>query len=153
MRVHASVRMIGTPQKRGEACSFRTLCARARARVGIVQGRGIVVQAGIDPQNFAGIITDTALLVGLVAYTSAKPVKPSANPFAKPAKPSAKPSAKPAKPSAKPSAKPAKPTAKPSVAKEKRKPEVETEKEETGKEETEKEETGKEETENDGDES
>ena len=141
MRVHASVRMIGTPQKRGEACSFRTLCARARARVGIVQGRGIVVQAGIDPQNFAGIVTDTALLVGLVAYTSAKPVKPSANPFAKPAKPSAKPS----------------------VAKEKRKPEVETEKEETGKEETEKEETGKEETEkeetgkeeteNDGDES
>ena len=125
MRVHAAVRMTGTPQKRGEACSFRTLCARARARVGIVQGRGIVVQAGIDPQNFAGIITDTALLVGLVAYTSAKPAKPSA---------------------------------KPSVAKEKRKPEVETEKEETGKEETEKEETGKEETgkeetENDGDES
>ena len=119
MLVHASMRMIGTPHKRGEACSFRTLCARARARVGIVQGRGIVVQAGIDPQNFAGIITDTALLVGLVAYTSAKPVKPSA----------------------KPSAKSAKPSAKPSVAKEKRKPEVETEKEETGKEETEKQET------------
>ena len=118
MLVHASMRMIGTPHKRGEACSFRTLCARARARVGIVQGRGIVVQAGIDPQNFAGIITDTALLVGLVAYTSAKPVKPSA----------------------KPSAKSAKPSAKPSVAKEKRKPEVETEKEETGKEETEKQE-------------
>ena len=152
MWVHASVRTIGTPQKRGEACSFRTLCARARARVGIVQGRGIVVQAGIDPQNFAGIITDTALFVGLVAYTSAKPAKPSA-----------KPSAKPAKPSAKPSAKPAKPSAKPSVAKEKRKPQEETEKEETGKEEIEKEETGKEETEkeetekeeteNDGDES
>ena len=125
MWVHASVRTIGTPQKRGEACSFRTLCARARARVGIVQGRGIVVQAGIDPQNFAGIITDTALFVGLVAYTSAKPAKPSA---------------------------------KPSVAKEKRKPQEETEKEETGKEEIEKEETGKEETEkeeteNDGDES
>jgi len=137
MRVHASVRMIGTPQKRGEACSFRTLCARARARVGIVQGRGIVVQAGIVPQNFAGIMTDTALFVGLVAYTSAKPAKPSA-----------KPSAKPAKPSAKPSAKPAKPSAKPSVAKEKRKPQEETEKGETGKEETE-----KEETENDGDES
>ena len=119
MRVHASVRMIGTPQKRGEACSFRTLCARARARVGIVQGRGIVVQAGIDPQNFAGIITDTALLVGLVAYTSAKPVKPSA----------------------KPSAKSAKPSAKPSVAKEKRKPQEEIAKEETGKEETEKQET------------
>ena len=119
MLVHASMRMIGTPHKRGEACSFRTLCARARARVGIVQGRGIVVQAGIDPQNFAGIITDTALLVGLVAYTSAKPAKPSA----------------------KPSAKSAKPSAKPSVAKEKRKPEVETEKEETGKEETEKQET------------
>ena len=141
MWVHASVRTIGTPQKRGEACSFRTLCARARARVGIVQGRGIVVQAGIDPQNFAGIITDTALFVGLVAYTSAKPAKPSA----------------------KPSAKPAKPSAKPSVAKEKRKPQEETEKEETGKEEIEKEETGKEETEkeetekeeteNDGDES
>ena len=119
MRVHASVRMIGTPQKRGEACSFRTLCARARARVGIVQGRGIVVQAGIDPQNFAGIITDTALLVGLVAYTSAKPAKPSA----------------------KPSAKSAKPSAKPSVAKEKRKPQEEIAKEETGKEETEKQET------------
>ena len=141
MWVHASVRTIGTPQKRGEACSFRTLCARARARVGIVQGRGIVVQAGIDPQNFAGIITDTALFVGLVAYTSAKPAKPSA----------------------KPSAKSAKPSAKPSVAKEKRKPQEETEKEETGKEEIEKEETGKEETEkeetekeeteNDGDES
>ena len=119
MWVHASVRTIGTPQKRGEACSFRTLCARARARVGIVQGRGIVVQAGIDPQNFAGIITDTALLVGLVAYTSAKPVKPSA----------------------KPSAKSAKPSAKPSVAKEKRKPQEEIAKEETGKEETEKQET------------
>ena len=119
MPVHASMRMIGTPHKRGEACSFRTLCARARARVGIVQGRGIVVQAGIDPQNFAGIITDTALLVGLVAYTSAKPVKPSA----------------------KPSAKSAKPSAKPSVAKEKRKPQEEIAKEETGKEETEKQET------------
>ena len=119
MLVHASMRMIGTPHKRGEACSFRTLCARARARVGIVQGRGIVVQAGIDPQNFAGIITDTALLVGLVAY----------------------PSAKPAKPSAKPSAKSAKPSAKPSVAKEKRKPQEEIAKEETGKEETEKQET------------
>ena len=119
MWVHASVRTIGTPQKRGEACSFRTLCARARARVGIVQGRGIVVQAGIDPQNFAGIITDTALLVGLVAYTSAKPVKPSA----------------------KPSAKSAKPSAKPSVAKEKRKPQEEIAKEETGKQETEKQET------------
>ena len=119
MLVHASMRMIGTPHKRGEACSFRTLCARARARVGIVQGRGIVVQAGIDPQNFAGIITDTALLVGLVAYTSAKPVKPSA----------------------KPSAKSAKPSAKPSVAKEKRKPQEEIAKEETGKEETEKQET------------
>ena len=119
MRVHASVRMIGTPQKRGEACSFRTLCARARARVGIVQGRGIVVQAGIDPQNFAGIVTDTALLVGLVAYTSAKPAKPSA----------------------KPSAKSAKPSAKPSVAKEKRKPQEEIAKEETGKQETEKKET------------
>ena len=118
MLVHASMRMIGTPHKRGEACSFRTLCARARARVGIVQGRGIVVQAGIDPQNFAGIITDTALLVGLVAYTSAKPVKPSA----------------------KPSAKSAKPSAKPSVAKEKRKPQEEIAKEETGKEETEKQE-------------
>ena len=113
------MRMIGTPHKRGEACSFRTLCARARARVGIVQGRGIVVQAGIDPQNFAGIITDTALFVGLVAYTSAKPAKPSA----------------------KPSAKPAKPSAKPSVAKEKRKPQEEIAKEETGKEETEKQET------------
>mgnify|MGYP001197859164 FL=1 len=119
MPVHASMRMIGTPHKRGEACSFRTLCARARARVGIVQGRGIVVQAGIDPQNFAGIITDTALLVGLVAYTSAKPAKPSA----------------------KPSAKSAKPSAKPSVAKEKRKPQEEIAKEETGKEETEKQET------------
>jgi len=119
MLVHASMRMIGTPHKRGEACSFRTLCARARARVGIVQGRGIVVQAGIDPQNFAGIITDTALLVGLVAYTSAKPAKPSA----------------------KPSAKSAKPSAKPSVAKEKRKPQEEIAKEETGKEETEKQET------------
>ena len=119
MLVHASMRMIGTPHKRGEACSFRTLCARARARVGIVQGRGIVVQAGIDPQNFAGIITDTALLVGLVAYTSAKPVKPSA----------------------KPSAKSAKPSAKPSVAKEKRKPQEEIAKEETGKQETEKKET------------
>ena len=119
MWVHASVRTIGTPQKRGEACSFRTLCARARARVGIVQGRGIVVQAGIDPQNFAGIITDTALLVGLVAYTSAKPAKPSA----------------------KPSAKSAKPSAKPSVAKEKRKPQEEIAKEETGKQETEKKET------------
>ena len=115
MLVHASMRMIGTPHKRGEACSFRTLCARARARVGIVQGRGIVVQAGIDPQNFAGIITDTALLVGLVAYTSAKPAKPSA----------------------KPSAKSAKPSAKPSVAKEKRKPQEEIAKEETGKQETE----------------
>ena len=142
MWVHASVRMIGTPQKRGEACSFRTLCARARARVGIVQGRGIVVQAGIDPQNFAGIITDTALLVGLVAYTSAKPVKPSA-----------KPSAKSAKPSAKPSAKSAKPSAKPSVAKEKRKPQEEIAKEETEKEETGKQETGKQETESDRDES
>ena len=141
MLVHASMRMIGTPHKRGEACSFRTLCARARARVGIVQGRGIVVQAGIDPQNFAGIITDTALLVGLVAYTSAKPVKPSAKPSAKSAKPSAKPSAKSAKPSAKPSAKSAKPSAKPSVAKEKRKPQEEIAKEETGKEETEKQET------------
>ena len=119
MLVHASMRMIGTPHKRGEACSFRTLCARARARVGIVQGRGIVVQAGIDPQNFAGIITDTALLVGLVAYTSAKPAKPSA----------------------KPSAKSAKPSAKPAVAKEKRKPQEEIAKEETGKEETEKQET------------
>ena len=119
MWVHASVRTIGTPQKRGEACSFRTLCARARARVGIVQGRGIVVQAGIDPQNFAGIITDTALFVGLVAYTSAKPAKPSA----------------------KPSAKSAKPSAKPSVAKEKRKPQEEIAKEETGKQETEKKET------------
>ena len=119
MLVHASMGMIGTPHKRGEACSFRTLCARARARVGIVQGRGIVVQAGIDPQNFAGIITDTALLVGLVAYTSAKPAKPSA----------------------KPSAKSAKPSAKPSVAKEKRKPQEEIAKEETGKEETEKQET------------
>ena len=119
MLVHASMRMIGTPHKRGEACSFRTLCARARARVGNVQGRGIVVQAGIDPQNFAGIITDTALLVGLVAYTSAKPAKPSA----------------------KPSAKSAKPSAKPSVAKEKRKPQEEIAKEETGKEETEKQET------------
>ena len=119
MLVHASMRMIGTPHKRGEACSFRTLCARARARVGIVQGRGIVVQAGIDPQNFAGIITDTALLVGLVAYTSAKPAKPSA----------------------KPSAKSAKPSAKPSVAKEKRKPQEEIAKEETGKQETEKKET------------
>ncbi len=119
MLVHASMRMIGTPHERGEACSFRTLCARARARVGIVQGRGIVVQAGIDPQNFAGIITDTALLVGLVAYTSAKPAKPSA----------------------KPSAKSAKPSAKPSVAKEKRKPQEEIAKEETGKEETEKQET------------
>ena len=119
MLVHASMRMIGTPHKRGEACSFRTLCARARARVGIVQGRGIVVQAGIDPQNFAGIVTDTALLVGLVAYTSAKPAKPSA----------------------KPSAKSAKPSAKPSVAKEKRKPQEEIAKEETGKEETEKQET------------
>ena len=119
MLVHASMRMIGTPHKRGEACSFRTLCARARARVGIVQGRGIVVQAGIDPQNFAGIITDTALFVGLVAYTSAKPAKPSA----------------------KPSAKSAKPSAKPSVAKEKRKPQEEIAKEETGKEETEKQET------------
>ncbi len=119
MLVHASMRMIGTPHKRGEACSFRTLCARARARVGIVQGRGIVVQAGIDPQNFAGIITDTALLVGLVAYTSAKPAKPSA----------------------KPSAKSAKPSAKPSVAKEKRKPQEEIAKEETGKEGTEKQET------------
>ena len=141
MWVHASVRTIGTPQKRGEACSFRTLCARARARVGIVQGRGIVVQAGIDPQNFAGIITDTALFVGLVAYTSAKPAKPSAKPSAKPAKPPAKPSAKPAKPSAEPSAKPAKPSAKPSVAKEKRKPQEEIAKEETGKQETEKKET------------
>ena len=119
MLVHASMRMIGTPHKRGEACSFRTLCARARARVGIVQGRGIVVQAGIDPQNFAGIITDTALFVGLVAYTSAKPAKPSA----------------------KPSAKSAKPSAKPSVAKEKRKPQEEIAKEETGKQETEKKET------------
>ena len=119
MLVHASMRMIGTPHKRGEACSFRTLCARARARVGIVQGRGIVVQAGIDPQNFAGIVTDTALFVGLVAYTSAKPAKPSA----------------------KPSAKPAKPSAKPSVAKEKRKPQEEIAKEETGKQETEKKET------------
>ena len=119
MLVHASMRMIGTPHKRGEACSFRTLCARARARVGIVQGRGIVVQAGIDPQNFAGIITDTALLVGLVAYTSAKPAKPSA----------------------KPSAKSAKPSAKPSVAKEKRKPQEEIAKEETGKEGTKKQET------------
>ena len=119
MLVHASMRMIGTPHKRGEACSFRTLCAPARARVGIVQGRGIVVQAGIDPQNFAGIITDTALLVGLVAYTSAKPAKPSA----------------------KPSAKSAKPSAKPSVAKEKRKPQEEIAKEETGKEGTEKQET------------
>ena len=109
MPVHASMRMIGTPHKRGEACSFRTLCARARARVGIVQGRGIVVQAGIVPQNFAGIMTDTALFVGLVAYTSAKPAKPSA----------------------KPSAKPAKPSAKPSVAKEKRKPQEEIAKEET----------------------
>ena len=142
MLVHASMRMIGTPHKRGEACSFRTLCARARARVGIVQGRGIVVQAGIDPQNFAGIITDTALLVGLVAYTSAKPVKPSA-----------KPSAKSAKPSAKPSAKSAKPSAKPSVAKEKRKPQEEIAKEETEKEETGKQETGKQETESDRDES
>ncbi len=131
MLVHASMRMIGTPHKRGEACSFRTLCARARARVGIVQGRGIVVQAGIDPQNFAGIITDTALLVGLVAYTSAKPVKPSA----------------------KPSAKSAKPSAKPSVAKEKRKPQEEIAKEETGKEETGKEETEKQETGRDRDES
>jgi hypothetical protein len=108
--------------------------------VGIVQGRGIVVQAGIDPQNFAGIITDTALLVGLVAYTSAKPVKPSAKPFAKPAKPSAKPSAKSAKPSVKPS-----------VAKEKRKPQEETGKEETEKEETGKHETEKQETESDRD--
>ena len=131
MLVHASMRMIGTPHKRGEACSFRTLCARARARVGIVQGRGIVVQAGIDPQNFASIITDTALLVGLVAYTSAKPVKPSA----------------------KPSAKSAKPSAKPSVAKEKRKPQEEIAKEETEKEETGKEETEKQEIESDREES